>query len=189
VIGQRVYHELTDYVGGQAVYWIVIDKVLCYRVDTPNPKSKDPPRISQPVQARGLCEGKIVKQANGHRVTVRIPMGRGRHNLQRTIRRLQETPGSGVSFGLDYFTQSMGLKFHYPRDIALEVYGHGDLQGPLAGISTVTNQEVDQNEFDQTFSDGWFGRGANVVFLLSKAGPPSNQQGTNSQETQSEPTP
>jgi hypothetical protein len=100
-----------------------------------------------------------------------VPLTRGVHTIQRVIRRKE--PGLGAlstSITLDYFTQSIALKYHYPPEFALEVLGEGDLESPLTGLSAISTLQSDQYEFDQSFQDGWFRRGARVAFLLSKKG-------------------
>jgi hypothetical protein len=73
-----------------------------------------------------------------------------------------------TDIGLDYVTRSMSVKFHYPPEMGLEVVGHGDLEIAMASLGTVRTPQPDQNEFDQSFQDSWFGRGASMTFLLSR---------------------
>ena len=170
VINQRVVHQLNDYVSGEYKYWIVVDHTLCLELANTPGRPNVAPLRSQAPALRKACNSRVTNQARGHLIKVDIPLERGSHMIQRVIRRFNENPTGTVqnTFGLDYFTQSISLKYHYPPDFALEVFGHGDLEAPLAKPATATPVQEDQNEFEQSVPDGWFARGANVSFILFK---------------------
>jgi hypothetical protein len=89
--------------------------------------------------------------------------------VERIIRRQEEPPLIPTSIDLPYFTRALTLTFEYPRDVALEVYGHGDFEGMLDGVSTVTSRQGDVNVFNHTLEGRWFDTGSNLRLLLSPA--------------------
>jgi hypothetical protein len=177
VFGQQSPHNLSDYVAGSFNYWLLVDKMLCLEI------SDDPsghPRKGQSAIGQKLCGTRITDQARGHIVKVSIPLTRGEHVVERVIRRREKGLGSlATSFTLDYFTQSLSLRYHYPSDFVLEVFGEGDLESPLTDLSVTTTAQGDQSEFEQSFDNGWFGRGAGAALLLAQK---PETEGTSSTE-------
>jgi hypothetical protein len=51
--------------------------------------------------------------------------------------------------------------------MSLEIYGHGDFEGMLEGVGTITSREGDVNVFNYTLEGRWFDTGSSLVTLLS----------------------
>jgi len=167
VFGPKVRHRVDDLVGGQFEYWVRIDRRRCLTIISPGPGF--PINSAQTDTDRTRCATRIQPLGANYHIVLTIPLLQGSHTVERTIDRREKGPGgTRTDVRVDYVTQTMGIKFHYPDSYRLEALGLGDFEDalPVSGGS-LSPIPGDMIEFDETFQDSWLERGSMLTMVLT----------------------